>query len=118
MDLILRRPNLGRTSVRKIIEYADDHEFRWLRSDRPLPNKVRMLFRWGYTGKQDSETTVNTCEAIALCANKWKSRVVMEKEGVSIPKTMGPEPDGQMHMPTELPEGHRPVDFAIQAIHY
>lgn len=60
--IILRRPKLG-LSVKHMVEKSQ-HIDKVCRNDRPLPNNLSLVFRWGTTSNVDCNNVVNTAEAI------------------------------------------------------
>lgn len=60
--IILRRPKLG-LSVKHLVAKSQ-HIDKVVRNDRPLPQDLSLVFRWGTTSNVDCRNVVNTAEAI------------------------------------------------------
>jgi glutathione synthase/RimK-type ligase-like ATP-grasp enzyme len=87
--LILRRPNLGRTSTRNIKAFSRHQATMVIRKpEQKIPNHIDLLIRWGTTTQVPKATlTLNKATAIALSANKKVSRKIFAENFISIPKT-------------------------------
>lgn len=60
--IILRRPKLGRAT--KFVVEKSQHIDAVIRNDKPLPNDLSLVFRWGTTSNVPCNNVVNTAEAI------------------------------------------------------
>lgn len=76
MNIFLRRRKLGRTSTREVGKHAGIIPFR---NDKPLPESINYLFRWGCTSPCEAKHTVNKAEAINIANNKRTSRMLLQE---------------------------------------
>lgn len=78
---MLRRRKLGRTSCREIAGFSDSiHHV--VRNDKPMPDGVTLVIRWGTTSNIPVNNVVNTAEAIHRVGDKAGfRRVLMENQG-------------------------------------
>lgn len=92
--IILRRPKLG-LSVKHVVEKSSKID-KVVRNDRPMPNELSLVFRWGTTSNVDCQHVVNTAEAIhrvndkagfrRLLMNDWDQKGAPDN-GPLCPKT-------------------------------
>lgn len=93
MNILLRRRKLGNGSTRGI-QAASTTGLTPLRNDKPWPEDVRYVFRWGCTSNvPDGVTVVNSAASIHWCSDKRQGRLDMQAAGVSVPKTWGNHAD-------------------------
>ena len=88
MNILLRRRKLGRTSCREISARTNIITYR---NDKPIPDNIEYLFRWGCTSQQEAKHTVNTAEAVSLANDKKATRLLLaplrNKDKAIIPQT-------------------------------
>lgn len=79
---MLRRRKLGRTSCREIAGFSNNiHHV--VRNDKPMPDGVTLVIRWGTTSNVPVNNVVNTAEAIHRVGDKAGfRRLMMEQDGV------------------------------------
>ena len=79
---MLRRRKLGRTSCREIAGFSNNiHHV--VRNDKPMPDGVTLVIRWGTTSNIPVNNVVNTAEAIHRVGDKAGfRRLLMEQDGV------------------------------------
>lgn len=90
---MLRRRKLGRTSCREIAGFSNSiHHV--VRNDKPMPDGVTLVIRWGTTSNVPVNNVVNTAEAIHRVGDKAGFRRVLMEEaeviggnGLLCPKT-------------------------------
>lgn len=89
MNYILRRRGLGGVSCSAIALLMTNACDSYVAGRRVPSDEIDYVFRWGYTGQLPLEAkhVVNTAEAISLAANKKRSRLKMQEEGVFVPET-------------------------------
>lgn len=84
--VILRRRKLGITSckeIKKFSKYKDSIQV--IRNDKKIPTDTDLLIRWGTTSQFPSKRTLNKAESIRNIGNKYKSRLMLQEAGVSVP---------------------------------
>ena len=79
--IILRRPKLG-LSVKHLVAKSQCID-KVVRNDRPVPQDLSLVFRWGTTSNVDCRNVVNTAEAIHRVNDKAGfRRLLVEQNGV------------------------------------
>lgn len=84
---ILRRRKLGLTSCRAISAMMAIHP-TVVRNDRPFPNNIDLVIRWGTTSNVPVRNVLNTAEAIHCVNDKKGFRRVLDETELC-PKTWG-----------------------------
>lgn len=88
MNILLRRRKLGHTSCREISARTN---IVTIRNDKPIPNDIDYLFRWGCTSQCNAKHTINKAEAINLANDKKATRLKLaplhNKDKPIIPQT-------------------------------
>lgn len=81
-NVLLRRRKLGLTSCKEIARLAQS-DFTVLRNDKPFPNNVTTVFRWGCTSDvPDSVKVVNKAKAIHLVNDKTGFRKLLNEKNL------------------------------------
>jgi glutathione synthase/RimK-type ligase-like ATP-grasp enzyme len=102
MNVIFRRPKLGRTSCREIAKYMDETIVRCHGKKRPVPYGGNYLFRWGCTANvPPGYEVVNSAKAIHLVNDKHTFRKMLDEEELCTPTWL------TMH--AEIPDAYYPV---------
>lgn len=83
---LLRRRGLGLTSCKAIINNSK-HKIDLIRSDKIPPTKYDLLVRWGTRASVDSKRVLNKAGRIADINNKLLTRIRLQENDLSVPKT-------------------------------
>ncbi len=105
--IVLRRRKLGRTSAREVSRFSQEkgHNLLEYRNDRPFPQGVDMVFRWGTTSNLPYKAVVvNEAAAIHYVSDKKTSRLAFAEKGLA-PKSWGDIEDVPQEAVEQLPKG-------------